>query len=159
MSGEETTDPSEIGVSRRGVLAAATAGGTLALAGCPGDDDTACDATLEKDVDGEFAYGGQGTYVFDICTPSGTGDGGQECDGTFTVEDDLPDGITLDSVSGDWTASTSGWRQNSSTTGMPTVSNSVIASSVAETSSSAIRSVMTAAGSSFPVATIRKISS
>jgi uncharacterized repeat protein (TIGR01451 family) len=106
---EETTDPSAIGVSRRDVLAAVTAGGALALAGCPGDGDTSCDATLQKNVDGEFAYGGQGTYVFDICTPSGTtGDGGQECDGTFTVEDDLPDGITFDSVSGDWTASTSG---------------------------------------------------
>ena len=49
--------------------------------------------------------------------------------------------------------------QNSSTTGIPTVAKSVIASSVAETSSRPIRSVMTAAGSSVPVATIRKISS
>jgi len=70
---------------------------------CGAGGEPACEFTFQKDTQGPFHYGQQETYVFEVCN-----DGNGECTGPLTVEDDLPSGISFDSVSGNWTPDTSG---------------------------------------------------
>ena len=97
---DESSD-TDAGISRRAVLSAVTAGAT-GLAGCTGGG---CDVGIEKTTQGTFQYGSQGTYeitIFNDTVMFGT------CSGEIVVEDDLPPGITFDSVSGNWSANISG---------------------------------------------------
>lgn len=113
MNGKESTGESGRTVNRREVLATAAASGAVGLAGCMGP--SSCALGITKTVDGEFHYGGQGTYVIEVCSLDDAPPifGSQEdCDQAISVVDDLPSGITFQSVSGggtgSWTASTSG---------------------------------------------------
>jgi uncharacterized repeat protein (TIGR01451 family) len=71
----------------------------------PGEE-PACEFTFQKDTASEFNYGQQGTYTFELCSDPDLNDG--ECTGPITIEDDLPDGVSFVSVSGNWTATVSG---------------------------------------------------
>jgi len=94
----------------QGIFAGLNVTGTMtadnADCDCEPGGEPVCEFFFQKDTAGEFGYGQQATYVFEICSDPDLNDG--ECTGPITIEDDLPDGISLVSVSGDWTPTVSG---------------------------------------------------
>jgi len=70
---------------------------TQPIQGCNGLD-------IEKVAATQFTYGQQESYEITVCNPTD-----QQCDSQITVTDDLPDGISFVSASGNgWSASASG---------------------------------------------------
>ncbi|PSP27460.1 hypothetical protein BRC65_05715 [Halobacteriales archaeon QH_2_65_14] len=108
MTGDGT-DGTGSQLTRREVLATVSAGGMAGLAGCSSLQNE-CKLEVNKSVDGEFHYGQTGTYVFEVCSlQEGWFFGQEDCTETITIVDDLPNGISFDSVSGsNWTATTGG---------------------------------------------------
>lgn len=96
--------PGDAGVSRRRVLEGAAATGLAGLASAGPAVAAGCDLTVTKTRDGGFPYGGQGTYLIEVCNV-----GADPCTRTVTVTDGLPAGLSFVSASGTgWTASASG---------------------------------------------------
>ena len=94
----------------QGVVAGVNVVGTMtaenADCGCDAGGEPACELLFQKDTRGEFHYGEQATYTFEVCSDPDLND--EECTGELEIQDDLPDGISLVDVSGDWTATVSG---------------------------------------------------
>lgn len=103
---ESSTDEADgVDVSRRNLLAMATAATGVGLAGCTGPSTDCHLAITSKTIQDNFAWGGQGTYEITVCNDSMF----FNCDGApITIEDDLPAGFTFDSVAAPWTASAAG---------------------------------------------------
>ena len=91
-------------ITRRRVLQAVGAGGTVALAGCLHDEEPCRLSVSKEHAGGSVTYAGTTAFEITVCN-----EGDEQCSDGVTVTDDLPAGTTFDSVSGtDWTASANG---------------------------------------------------